>query len=204
MTTPSRHRRSRLTNPARVVLAAAFALSCHVGIAKAERPVVLDRVVAVVDEKMIFRSDLLARARPFLHASPGDDYEKRRKLYRELLDKMIDDLLIQAEADRAHISASDDEVERAMDEVAKVNKLSRSELTDAVKKQGMTIDEYKAEIRRQLLDQKWTMLRVRTHITLPTTGTEEAKRQVTAALLEVERKKALNALRARSFVEVRW
>jgi peptidyl-prolyl cis-trans isomerase SurA len=201
-----RFRFSILIAAAAAAAAAVIVSSWSMGQARAERAVLLDRIVAVVEDKTILRSDVIARSRPYLaRVDPKEDTpEHTRKVHREILEKIIDEQLIAAEAQHMHISAGDEEIDRAIVEVAKLNKLDRAQLIVELKKQGMTFDEYRDEIRRQVLDGKWTNIKVRSQIREPQVGTDEEKKQAVSALVAVERKKVLARLRAQSHVEIRW
>jgi len=175
--------------------------------AQAEPPVILDRLVATVDARAIFRSDLTGRAGPYIATLPAaeqSDPKRINQLLHELLEQMIDEHLVAQDCLRAQISVEPHEVDRAIDEVAKANKMSVKELLTAAKQQGLTEDGYKAEVRRQILDMKWSTLLLRPRVNAPIVGTDAEKAEATAKLVEAERKKTLALLRADAFVEVKW
>lgn len=189
--------------------AAFFAAIAAPAFARADKPVLLDKIVAVADDTTIYRSEVLSRAKPFIARLP--ESQKRpadiAALYRELLHKMIDDVLITADAERQHLSVSDMEIDRAVDVIANTNKISRKELEAEVAKSGMTSAEYHEELRHEILDAKWTQLKIRSRVKPPPDSakmTDQEREKAMMMALEIERKKAIDELRARSFVEVRW
>jgi peptidyl-prolyl cis-trans isomerase SurA len=194
----------------RRLLAFAFGLTASLAVmpdAKADKAVLLDKYVAVVDGITILRSDVLAQAKPFVSRIPepekhADDIQR---IYKELLERMIDDLVVGQEARKMGLDVRDDEVERAIDLVAAENKATRADIDREVKKQGLTMEDYKLELRRQIIDAKWTSMRVRPRVGLaPPAADKPQDQQAFMMALEAERKKVVAELRQKSHVEVRW
>jgi peptidyl-prolyl cis-trans isomerase SurA len=148
-------------------LAAALALSLTLPFAHVARASIIERVVAVVGERPILLSDLRKRARPFLARiysgarSPTDIAAAETQMFRELLNRMIDDRLEEQSADKARISVTLDEVESAIRNIAAQAKIEPRELIAEAKKQGLTEQDYRDELRRQVLEGKLVQLRVR-------------------------------------------
>jgi len=175
--------------------------------ARADKAVLLDKYVAIVDGITILRSDVLAQAKPFVARVPEPEKHAKeiQQIYKELLERMIDDLVVGQEARKMGIDVRDDEVERAMDLVAAENKLTRADVEREVKKQGLTMDDYKLELRRQIIDAKWTSIRVRPRVGLaPPTTNDPKDQQAFMQALDTERRKVIADLRTKSHVEVRW
>jgi peptidyl-prolyl cis-trans isomerase SurA len=168
--------------------------------------VLLDRVVATVDAHPILRSEVLRRARPYLLRL---DRERRDRatvasIAREVISRMIDERLIELECDRARIRVEPRDIDSALDELARANQVDRPTLLAEAAKQGLAEQDYREELRRQLLDMRWMMAKVRPSIAMPLLGTPEEKARATAALLEAARKAELTRLRRGMIVEVRW
>lgn len=146
----------------------AFALAGLFADASGAEPI--DRVVAVVDEKPIFLSELRTRARPHLYRidSLGGDAKvraaSRAEMYRELLNRMIDERLEQREAEKAHLSVSADEIDSGIKQVGKQMNMAPADLFAEAKKQGLSEADYRAEIGRQVLEGKLIQLRVRSRV----------------------------------------
>ncbi|MBX3231246.1 MAG: SurA N-terminal domain-containing protein [Labilithrix sp.] len=176
-------------------------------LAQAETPVLLDRIVAQIDAYTIYRSDVVARTRPHvaLLAKRNMSNPKRHlELARQVLDEMIDDKLVEKDCARVHIGVEKHEIEAAIDEIARSAKTDRATLFASVRAQGFSEETYRAELRRQLMEAKWTSFVVRPRVQAPVTGTEEEKKAAVEALLTEEKKKLLQELRGESFIEVRW
>jgi peptidyl-prolyl cis-trans isomerase SurA len=170
-------------------------------------PILIDRIIAVVEDRPIFRSEVLVRARPYLvklGPRATSDPKVMRDLYRSLTERMVDELLIAAVAKDLKLTASDEEVERGIRALATQVNTTPDALVAEAKKQGMTGEEFRDEIRRQVIEGKWAQIKVRPHVRAPETGTPEEKQDVYLTLLEAEKKRQLAIVRSFAYVEVRW
>lgn len=146
------------------VLALALALGA------APRPAdasIVERIVAIVGERPILLSDLRHRARPFLYRiaaqtqNPTQQAAQESEMFRELLNKMIDERLEETAADKAHLAVTPEDVDNGIRQVAAQAKLAPKDLVAEAKKSGLSEQDYRDEIRRQLLEGKLIQLRVR-------------------------------------------
>ncbi|MBW1712076.1 MAG: SurA N-terminal domain-containing protein [Deltaproteobacteria bacterium] len=159
------------------LLAVALVLGCHVfSPAQAE---VANQVVAVVGEEVITLLDLERIIAPQVaqmraqHSGP--DLEQKIKLLRsKLLEQMIIDRLTRMEAERLGIVVSEDEVDQALERVLEVNRLTKDELIRALAKDGVTLDEYREELKRQIIQVQIVYKEVKPKIIIP----ESAKREL--------------------------
>jgi len=148
-------------------LAAGALLALGLALSPAARASIVERVVAVVGEKPILLTDLQHRARPFLARiygstpNPAQRSAHETEMYRQLLNRMIDDRLEEHAADRAHLSVTPEEIDNAIKNVSKANNIQPSALIAEAKRQGLTEQDYRDELRRQLLEGKLVQLRVR-------------------------------------------
>jgi parvulin-like peptidyl-prolyl isomerase len=168
----------------------------------ARAPIPLDGVAAIVDDLVIFRSDVNARVRRFeskLASDPTVRRAERAKLEKALLARMIDEVLFLTDARRLRIEATDAEVNAGIESVAKGNGIDRKQLEAEVMKTGYSVPEYQEEIRKQIIEQRWLLQRTSTKLLRKRTG-DGAELQ---AALEKEREVLLEALRSRAFIEVR-
>lgn len=154
--------------PRTVILAAAL-LGASVGAAawapRESHASIVERVVAIVGERPILLSELKRRAAPFARTSaPGA--QTQSKLYAEMLQRMIDEELVQRTAARSQLKVTDEEVEAAVERVAKSNNVSASELLTEIERSGVSAKDYRRELRTQLLDAKVMNLRLQGRIRL--------------------------------------
>lgn len=120
------------------------------------RKVVVERVVAVVNDAIILSSELDARMMPVRQEANqiADAKERERRLAKltgQILDDMINEELIVQAAQAAKIEVDADEVKAALNEIKTQNKLDDQQLAQALLAQGYTVAGYKAELRRQIL-----------------------------------------------------
>jgi peptidyl-prolyl cis-trans isomerase SurA len=121
------------------------------------KPTVVERVVAVVNNEVILESELYQHAAPMLAdlQQQGGDARERQKQYKTILRQALDDLineeLIVQAATEAELTVEDGEVDKAIAEVKKQNKLTDAQLADALRSQGLTMAQYRRDVRRQIL-----------------------------------------------------
>jgi peptidyl-prolyl cis-trans isomerase SurA len=147
--------------------AAAGVLAAVLGCASNANAVIVERVVAVVGERPILLSDLQRRSRPFLFRillstqNQAQVAAAKTEMEKELLNRMIDDRLEEQAADKAHLAVSSEEVDNALRNVAAGGHISISDLFVEARRQGLSEQDYRDEIRRQVLEGKLVQLRVR-------------------------------------------
>lgn len=139
-----------------IALAAALSAALSSTAVAPARAEVVERVVAVINDEPIFLSELRRRASPFLPPIMRTPSQTQRmaaieQLYTQLLDRMVqEELFIQA-ADRMSLTVSRTEVDRAIGNVQRQSRLNDADFWAAVRGQGFTPDQYRADVRRQLL-----------------------------------------------------
>ena len=95
---------------------------------------------------------------------------QEQEMYRELLDRMIDDRLEEQNADRAHISVAQEEIERGIANIASQAQAQQgrsvtvADVMMEVSHRGLTEQDFRDEIRRQILEGKLIELRVRPRV----------------------------------------
>lgn len=129
---------------------------------------VVERVVAIVEDRAILLSELRVRAQPFL-AQLASAQEAQRaaatsQLQATLLHRMVDEELEQRAAARAHISVTAQEIEDALRRVAQQNDITIEDLLAEATKSGLDARAYREEIRRQLLESKLLNVKVQGRI----------------------------------------
>lgn len=158
----------------RVFWAASLAaVLCGAGVARAT---IAERVVAVIGERPILWTELLHRAvagRLQIRAQTHDANVisvQEQEMYKELLDRMINDRLEEQQADKAHITVSSEEIDRGIGNIAaqaqseQGRAVTMADVLDEVRRRGMTEQDFRDEIRRQILEGKLIELRVRPRV----------------------------------------
>ena len=152
----------------RFVQAAVFGAALALGLAsRSAEASIVERVVAVVGERPILLSELRLRGRPHLYRialtipNAAQQAAAESDMYKELLNRMIDERLEEQAADKAHLSVTPEEVDNGIKQVAAQNRITPRDVILDAKRQGLTEQDYRDEIRRQVLEGKLIQLRVR-------------------------------------------
>jgi peptidyl-prolyl cis-trans isomerase SurA len=122
----------------------------------AGKKIIFERVVAVINDAIILRSELEARMIPVLGeaqqiADPKERERRIEKLRSQVLDEMVNEELIVQAAEAAKIEVESSEVQAALDEIKSTNNLDDAALAQVLAAQGYTVANYKQDLRRQLL-----------------------------------------------------
>jgi peptidyl-prolyl cis-trans isomerase SurA len=151
-------------------------MMAFVGGASPARAAVVERVVAVIGERPIFWTELQRRAaaaRAEIWSQtldPSVIVVQEQEMYKELLERMIDDRLEEQQADKAHVSVSSEEIDRGIGNIAasaqaeQGRAVSVADVFDEVRRRGMAVQDFRDEIRRQLLEGKLIELRIRPRV----------------------------------------
>ncbi|MBF0538524.1 MAG: peptidylprolyl isomerase [Nitrospirae bacterium] len=147
-----------------VVLCFAVLFSCKVAVA-GTGPVVLDRVVAVIDKDVITWGELYKamefEMRDELRKLKGPEKAAFMSKYeREFLDTLIDIKVQLLYAEGRNIAVSKGEVDAAVEDIRRKYSLSEQEFFDALRKEGFSIEDYKKRLNEQILLSKLGNLEV--------------------------------------------
>ena len=119
---------------------------------------VLDRVVAVVNQEIITLSEVdkvISSVRQELRG--GDPMEEREKVYqarRQVLDRLIEERLLNYEAQKFGVKVTGREVESAIEDIKHQNHATQEDLEKALAKEGMTFEAYKKHMEQMLMRAK--------------------------------------------------
>lgn len=154
-----------------------LALPALLAIAQPAGAKVVDRIACVVDDQPIALSEVRERA-AMLHARNPAASESA--LMRDAAEDLIAEKLMDKQLKLLAIDVAPAELQVAIDDVIKQNGLPSEEaLRSAVERQGMTWDEYKETLRRQLAQMKLINIRVRSQVKV---SEDEVKRRYAEAI----------------------
>ena len=124
-----------------VILLIVLLVSSLQGVASGS--VVVDRVVAVVNGEIITLSDL--------QREEALNKKSERKLdERNILEDMIDRKLQIGAAKRAGMDVTEKELADAITDISKRNNMDAKQFEAALAKEGLTLDQYKIDLREQM------------------------------------------------------
>jgi parvulin-like peptidyl-prolyl isomerase len=119
---------------------------------------VVDRVVAVVNQEMITLSEVEKLVNPFQEQIVAEDrLEKRERvqaLCRQVLEKLIEEKLIDQEVKKSGIKIPSKEIEATLEEVKRRNAATQEELEKVLAADGLTLETYKKQIEKVLQRKK--------------------------------------------------
>lgn len=117
---------------------------------------VVEKIAAVVGDSVILASEVEEKAAPMLAdvarlPEPGKRETRAAALRHEVLDRLIDDELILQQATELKLSVTSEQVDSSIAEIKRQNNIDDDQLRDALRGQGMTMQAYRADLKRQLL-----------------------------------------------------
>ncbi len=140
-----------------------------VSAAASKAAVLLDRIVAVVNQEVITWSELYkameSDASPQLKESKE---EERKKIFKgneaSFLETLVNARLQLQEAKNIGMTVTDDEVKEAIEGIMKKYAMTDAQFRESLKKEGFTLEEYKKRLREQILASKVINHQIRSKI----------------------------------------
>lgn len=120
--------------------------------AKPSAIVVIDRIIAVVNDEVITERELAARVDFALRqlAQQGTQPPPRQILERQLLERVINDRVQMQHARDTGTRVDDAELDRAMVRIAEQNKMTLAELRTTLAKDNVPYDKFREDIRSEI------------------------------------------------------
>jgi len=132
----------------------------------------VDRIVAIVNNDCIVLSELIEAVEPYVEQIRGANYppEKERemvfRLRQELLNKMIDQKLTSQETERLKVLVDDREVDQQIEQIKSQHFLTDEDLRKSVAAEGYTLEEYRKQIKEQILQMKLINIEIKSKIAI--------------------------------------
>ena len=131
----------------------------------------IDRIIAVVGPQVVTLSELQQEMAPAMkelsERYTGDEFASAvDRLKKSTLNALVDKHLQLQEAKLEGLEADDSEVDAAIDDIMRKNKLDKAGLTDALEKEGFSMPDYKASLKDQLTIIKLVNRAVKSRITI--------------------------------------
>lgn len=120
---------------------------------------VIERIVAVVNDEIVTYSELEDLARPMLAqvdqiSDPVEREQTRERQLRRVLDELVGQRLIMQEAARRRITIDTEAVDEHLDRIKSRQGWDDEKMTMYLSGQGLTLSEFRAQVREQLLKQR--------------------------------------------------
>jgi parvulin-like peptidyl-prolyl isomerase len=114
--------------------------------------------VAVVNQEIITLSEVEKRIPPLGEEIVTQDrlerQERMQALCRQVLEKLIEEKLIDQEAKKSGVKVSSKEIEAAVEEVKHRNSATQEDLEKALAVEGLTLETYKKQIEKSIQRQR--------------------------------------------------
>jgi len=139
---------------------------------QAAEAVVVDRIVAVVNDDLITLFDLNKNFRPYeanikaLGYAPERERETLYKLRTDLLNKLIERTLSDQVVKKNNIEVSEQEIDTALERLKDARSLTDDDLRAGLAGQGLTIEEYRKNLKQQLLRNKLVNREIKSKIVI--------------------------------------
>jgi peptidyl-prolyl cis-trans isomerase SurA len=134
--------------------------------------VVVDRIVAVVNDDLITLFDLNQNFRPYeanikaLGYAPEKERETLFKLRTDLLNQLIERKLSDQVVKKNNIEVSEQEIDTALERLKDARSLTDDDLRTGLARQGLTLEEYRKNLKQQLLRNKLVNREVKSKIVI--------------------------------------
>lgn len=131
--------------------------------------VIVDRIVAIVNDTLITQSDLNSAFEPIRKRIEDQTTDANReatvnKAREGMLNRMIDDILIEQEATRLGIKIPDEDVTGTIETILAQKNLKMDDFEKILEKEGMSLEAYKKEVKQQMIRSKVVRRELRTAI----------------------------------------
>ena len=146
------------------------AASAFPGSVYAQESELIDRIVAVVNSDLITLYDLNRAFKPYeenikaLGYAPEKERETLFQVRKDLLNQLINSKLADQEIERAQITVSEQDIDETIERIKESRSASDEQLREGLARQGMTMAEYRKEIREQILRTKLVNREVKSKI----------------------------------------
>ncbi|MCG3174108.1 MAG: Chaperone SurA [Myxococcota bacterium] len=133
---------------------------------------IVEQIIASVNDEIITMTDVRQRATliaPRLGIASLDNLSKDKLyvLYADILDELIYEKLMKAEAKKQKLEAADDDIDGMIQETAKQNNITLDQLKDALEAGGVSMESYRDTLRSQIERERLIGMKVRSRIKIP-------------------------------------
>ena len=132
---------------------------------------IIDRIVAVVNDEVITLSELDEACLPLFQqylqgvTDPIEEQKIIQRIRKEVLERLIEEKLIAQEVKRVKIKVTDEEVEAFIEDI-KLQLGGEDRLRELLSARGLTLEEYREEVRERIKKMKLVQGSVRARIVI--------------------------------------
>ncbi len=133
---------------------------------------VVDRIVAIVNDDVITLSEVNEEGKSLFQrvaeqAPPAELQTALSQVRQSVIEQLIEKKIMMQEAEKAHITVTDEEVDRALEMILSRNKTTMDQFRKQLASMGMTEQQYLKNLRSQVLSSKIVNYEVRSKLIIP-------------------------------------
>lgn len=133
---------------------------------------IIDSCVAVVNDDVITLSEVNEAGKPMFQrvaeqVSPEQLADALKQARQTVIEKLIEKRLLVQQAEQMQISVSDEDVERALAQILERNSTTMEQFKSELARMGMDEQQYRDNLRDQLLGSKLINYEVRSKVIVP-------------------------------------
>ena len=168
------HQSVKISQPRTLLRVSVYFLiiAASAAVAPAQESEVVDRIVAVVNDDIVTLYDLNRALKPYeenIKALRYDPTKERQTIFqvrKDLLDKLIDSKLADQEIERAQITVSESDIDKTIENMKEARSFTDEQLRQGLEQQGITMAEYRKEMKEQILRTKLVNREVKSKIVI--------------------------------------
>ncbi len=132
----------------------------------------IDRIVAIVNEDVVTLSELNEAVLPYaqqIRSGSNDTEEERQMLFKvrhDILERMIDRKVTEQQGKKLGVSVGETDVDQRIEQIKEEHSYTEEELKKVLLAEGNTLEEYRKQIREQLLGIKLINMEVKSKIAI--------------------------------------
>lgn len=127
----------------------------------------VDTIAAVVNDDIITLYDINREAQPVIREAEKKsslDAAELSKIRHTILDRLVEKKLVEQKIKELNIKVSEEEIRQSIEDVKKQNNMTQEALVSALASQGLSFDQYRAQLQEQLEKLKLVSMEVRSKI----------------------------------------
>ena len=153
-----------------VIAMAIFVAVLFSGVTLAQDSILVDRIVAVVNNEIITLYDLDQKFTPYakkikaLGYSAGKERETLFKVRSDVLNQLIDSTLFNQQIEKYNLTVTEKEIDNSLERMKVARHYTDEDIRAGLAQQGLTMEDLRKEIKDQLLRRKLVNLEVKSKI----------------------------------------
>jgi peptidyl-prolyl cis-trans isomerase SurA len=151
---------------------------------------VIDRVAAIVGEEVVTLAQVYAFGAAYIDEAVAAG-APRAAAERTVIERLIERVLVDQEMRALQLDASEADVDRSIDDIARRNGLDRARMREEIERSGMSWEQYRSELRQQLREVRFAQAVLRPRITITEDELRDAYRRATASAPATARVQAI-------------